>query len=310
MGTLYDASGNKVPNAIIRLYRRDTGALLTETVTGDGTEAQAGEEHYNNVSVLLHCNGTDGSTTVTDSGPVGHTISVSGNAHIETDDQRFGTASLYCDGDGDYITLPYHTSFEFGSGDFTVELFVKTSSTKQYGCLIGRDTGTFPLGSWALLLNGNGSGSIQLWCSSYSTNSPLLSSSASAAVNNGSWNHIALVRNGSAFAIFCNGTSVASATWSGTIATLGVSLRVCSEQGYARDIAASVDEIRITKGVARYTANFTPPDAPFLDYADIPARPLGEFTLSTTYVGEVQRVILDPDGEPLQTDLIDRILLT
>jgi hypothetical protein len=80
------------------------------------------DPYYQNVSLLIHCDGSNGSTTITDSGPKGKSpSSVNGDAKISTAQSKFGGASLLLDGSGDYINYGDDADFEFGSSDFTVE---------------------------------------------------------------------------------------------------------------------------------------------------------------------------------------------
>jgi hypothetical protein len=59
---------------------------------------------FNNVSLLLHGNGTNGSTTITDNSPTPKTVTAVGNAQISTAQSKFGGASIAFDGTGDYLT--------------------------------------------------------------------------------------------------------------------------------------------------------------------------------------------------------------
>ncbi|WP_440466864.1 LamG domain-containing protein [Pseudomonas sp. YH-1] len=72
-----------------------------------------------NVSSLLHFNGTNGSTTITDE--KGKTWTAAGNAQISTSNVQFGSGCLLLDGSGDYVSTGSSSDFDFGSGDFTVE---------------------------------------------------------------------------------------------------------------------------------------------------------------------------------------------
>ena len=77
---------------------------------------------YSN-SLLLYGDGVDASTAIVDSSLNNHAITVNGDAQISTNQSKFGGSSLYFDGNGDYLTSPTNTDFEFGTGDFTVELW-------------------------------------------------------------------------------------------------------------------------------------------------------------------------------------------
>lgn len=218
---------------------------------------------FNKVSLLLHCEGAEKSTNIIDSSPLEHLVSPFGNASISTANGVFGKPSLLFDGAGGYCTLPDTLALEFGASDLTLEFQINTTQTAAYVCPIGRDNGSFPDGAWAVLLNGNGSGSVQLWAASYSPGGPLLSTGTSASVNNGSWHHVAIVRNGSSWAMYIDGVSKATATWAGAITDVALPINLGRDPGYSRDFAGNLAQIRITKGLARYPAAFTPPSDVF-----------------------------------------------
>jgi len=221
----------------------------------------AGDPYWNSVVLAMHMDGTNGSTTFTDQ--KGNTVTASGNAQIST--AQFaplngnGSSALF-DGSGDYLTIPTSTSFDVGSGDFCIEFWLR--STGGWSGLVSRDAGTFATaGNWYLYMQ---SGYVAFFPISYSSGAPLLTSSG-VTVNNGAWHHVALVRNGSNWVIADDGISRASATWSGAMATTTNGLRVGNDATQAGDdFSGNIDDLRFTKGFARYTSfPFTPPAAPF-----------------------------------------------
>lgn len=230
----------------------------------------AGDANYSNVALLLHGNGTNGSTTITDNSPTPKTATVFGGAQISTAQSKWGGASLYYDGAGDYIRYASHSDFEFGSGDFTVELWVRkgAAGTEQVFLSYGPDeqsTAYAPL----LLMRFNSNNTIQAYCNTSVTASAVFGNCASSATfsSTSTWYHVAYVRSGSNFYLFVDGTQVASATSSNTIGSgtggylfLG---RDCRTVHYY--FTGYHDDVRITKAVARYTAGFTPPTEEFPD---------------------------------------------
>ena len=100
---------------------------------GNTTPVATGDPYYDSVVLSLHMNGVDASTTFTDSSSTGHTVTAVGNAQIDTgsgtDNPKFGTARGLFDGTGDKLTVPSNTEFEMGTGDYTLEGWIKTDST-------------------------------------------------------------------------------------------------------------------------------------------------------------------------------------
>lgn len=127
------------------------------------------------------------------------------------------------------------------------------------------------------------------------------------------WTHYALTRVGNAFTLWRNG--VASATGSSAL-SVGAAGKTFAIGCYAQDSGALgqvfngyIDELRVTKGIARYTANFTPPTAPHYDRLPADAPTVGSYSITTAYTDEVQRIVLDDDAGTLYNDLIDRVVL-
>ena len=85
------------------------------------SEASSSDPYFSSTKLLLNGNGTNGSTTFTDSSNSSYTVTANGNAQISTAQSKFGSASMYFDGTGDYLTVSNATASDvFGSGDFTM----------------------------------------------------------------------------------------------------------------------------------------------------------------------------------------------
>ncbi len=178
-------------------------------------------------------------------------LETGGNAQISTTQSKFGGSSMYFDGTGDYLTRPGSNLFDFGTGDFTIEAWIYPAATQtQYANIICEgSTGN----NWYLSF---GASNVVTF-STYATT--LLTSSS--GLSNSTWTHVAVSRSGTSLKMFFNGTQVASATDStslGATAALFVGFNNSAHyfNGY-------IDDLRVTKGVARYTTNFTPPTAAF-----------------------------------------------
>ena len=223
-----------------------------------------GDPDFASVVSLLHFDGADASTTFTDQ--KGKVWTPFGNAQIDTAQSKFGGASGLFDGAGDYLTTPSSTDFDFGSGNFTVEMWIRTAQTAAYPTLLCREWGGSPYsGGWSIFLNGAGGGPMEIYCADFSTGGPLLTSSSSA-YRDSLQHHIAWVRNGNVHTLYIDGTSVAAATTAFSFASVAKNLTIGNDLTFGpRFYNGHIDDLRITKGVARYTANFTPPTAAFPD---------------------------------------------
>ncbi len=83
-----------------------------------------------NTKLLLHMDGSNGSTNFVDSAQ-SRSVTANGNAQISTSQYKFGGASGYFDGSGDYLTVPDSSDWTFGTGDFTIDLWVRFSALQD-----------------------------------------------------------------------------------------------------------------------------------------------------------------------------------
>jgi len=231
--------------------------------------------YFSNVSVLLKADGEVDSTAFVDSGPNGLAISASGNTKMvaappwgsgtNSYSLPYGGTGAYFDGDTDHLSIANDDSLNFGNEDFTIEmwvntptnwsrdLFAKRSSVNEYGILAyinySQTAGISPYNIRLYIPNSTGT----LWAIDHTT-----------AGFNG-WAHVAFVRNGNEWASYVNGVKkIMNANLNLTIPsnTSDFTIGVRSTAGhinYSTGLWGVLDDFRITKGVARYTANFTPP---------------------------------------------------
>jgi hypothetical protein len=218
------------------------------------------DPNISQVSLLLHGNGANGSTTITDSSPSPQTISRFGDTQISTAQSKFGGASIAFDGTGDYLTVPVNSNTTFGSGNFTIEFWIWFNSPSILYRFLSWGTNSSFYGT---RLEGSG-GNLSLYMSTTGTSFDITANMSSVYTNQ-VWYHFALVRNGNNINFYKDGTNIYSGSLSGSLIdglynTIGglVPYNIDNLNGY-------IDDLRITKGVARYTANFTPPAAPFPD---------------------------------------------
>jgi hypothetical protein len=210
--------------------------------------------------LLLNFNGANESTTFTDSSPNGFTLTANGDAKISTAESKFGGASGLFDGNGDYLSAPDDEAFSFGTGDFTVELwFYATSLSTPYAGLVGKGRPEIHASdNWSLEIDNPTTLAFWNWGDGYSLNSvdPI-------SVN--TWHHVAVCRSAGVTTMFLDGVSQeSSALLAGDIAFNSAAELIVGANAHdvsARPFAGYIDDLRILKGRALYTANFTPPTA-------------------------------------------------
>jgi len=213
------------------------------------------DPNFANVSLLLHGDGPNGSTTIIDSSPSPKTATAVGDAQISTAESKFGGASIRLDGSGDALRYASNEAFGWGTGDFTVEF-------------------------WLYYLGGNGY--VFFWIQGAPVNVPYLGYGLNTVskrpwlwnngdvlvsntdVTNSVWQHHAVVRNSGTLTIYLDGISIGSTTFTSDLAS-SKPFSLGDNGSLQQFTNGYIDDFRITKGIARYTANFTPPTAPFPD---------------------------------------------
>jgi len=236
-------------------------ALLAPMATGGA----GGDPYFSSVSLLLHMNGPNGSTTFTDSSSNVKPVSAQYDAQISTAQYKFGGASGYFDGSLDSLLLAVNDlQLDFGAGDFTIEAWVyRVSGSNSFALYCGQGDLASAAGS-SLIFYCGGSSNTEFYnaTSSYSVTSP--------SIVNGAWHHVAWTRSGADMQTFLDGAVVGTNSTIGTLAiNVGATNFRPSIGAFANGGApfnGYIDDFRITKGVARYTSAFTPPNAQFPDY--------------------------------------------
>jgi len=220
-------------------------------------------------------NGTDGAQAFTDES--GKIWTGAGNAQIDSAQSVFGGTSALFDGSGDYLSTPNHADFDFGSGSFTVDFWVKFNSLAGTQQLISKRTNPILYGPFSMAIdnayvyfvsssNGATWGEYIQW--PYGTN-----------IATGTWYHFAFVRNGSDWRFYLNGISRAFTTVSQTVMTNTADVTIGGLPDGSFSFNGWIDEMRVSKGVARWTANFTPPTS---EYTFATPTPIATFTPTLT----------------------------
>jgi hypothetical protein len=204
---------------------------------------------FANVSLLLRMDGANGATTFNDESGNSHAVSKSGTVSISTSQAKFDQSALFGDG---RLSVASNAAFGFGTGDFTVEFWLYYTGGNGYVFF------------W---LNNSGSGAYIGYGLNNNTLRPWLWNDGNVLttttnITSNTWQHHAVVRQSGVIAIYLNGALLNSGNFSTDI---GAARPFIIGDNGVGDQATSgyIDEFRVTKGVARYTSTFTPPDSPF-----------------------------------------------
>ena len=176
-----------------------------------------------------------------------------GNSQISTTQKKFGTGSLYFDGTGDWLKTASSPQFAMGTGDFTWEAWIYFASGATYRQIFStRTTNSSSTAAGSLAVNTTNG--LTWWTSaaivSYATALPL-----------NQWVHVAVSRSGTTLRVYVNGSQVGSATNSDNLTAQVFSIGANNDG--TEPFNGYIDDVRITKGYARYTSAFVPPTGPF-----------------------------------------------
>jgi hypothetical protein len=168
------------------------------------------------------------------------------------------------DGTGDALSIPANPDLAFGTGDFTIEMWVNgANSTALVG---GSSPRLFTLGT------AQGTGCFEVYNSfstglTIGTGISVLISFTSSTLLDSTWKHFAITRSGTSLKAFVNGTQAGSTATNSTNLNLAATTVswIGAISASAGNFNGFIDDLRITKGVARYTANFTAPTKAFAD---------------------------------------------
>ena len=227
-----------------------------------------GDPYWANVLSLLHFDGTNGSTTIVDA--TGRTgWGVDGTASIRTANSKFGGSSGGSIAAHGRFWSPTSSDYALGTGDFTIEGWVMPVGTLGdiYGRLVQFGPNSTNGGLWIVRDNTTNPARIlvQVYSGGYVT---IFLTSSSSTLPTDVFTHIAMTRESGVWRLFFGGVKVAETTYTGGGNNLTANYFMYGANHVnAESFYAYYDEFRITKGVARYTANFTPPTAPFPNHA-------------------------------------------
>jgi hypothetical protein len=178
-----------------------------------------------------------------------------GNAAVSTSVKKYGAASMYFDGTGDYLVGPSTPQIGLGSGDFTIELWVYiTANFDATGK--GLVTASYNTNFAVIGVNSGGGNRIDFYVANVSVNT------GTNYISLNTWTHLAIVRSSGTTKIYFDGVEKAtSASLTGTGVAAAVYVGTLSHDT-PRVMTGYIDDLRITK-YARYTAAFTVPDQAF-----------------------------------------------
>jgi len=225
----------------------------TAGVSGNTVDAQ-----FNYVTMLLHGDGTNGAqnNTFLDSSTNNFTITRNGNTTQGSFSPYGSNWSNYFNGTNATLNFPNSSNFAFGTGSFTIEFWINAPLDGDKFFLGGRSA----IGSMHITSGGGGT-STTTGVLRYVATSTIVSSNV---VTDSTWHHCAIVRNGSSnITLYVDGISVGTGTDTNNYTTTSGTWYIArNDLGEANFLNGYLSNLRIVKGTAVYTSNFTPSTTP------------------------------------------------
>ncbi len=221
------------------------------------------------VKSLLHFDGVDGAQADIDYSGQNHVLTFNGNAQLDTAQKVFGLSSLLLDGSGDNVSAPNHSDWDIGTGALTVDFRVRFPSFNKLVSKVFVSAGgvghTIDVNGWSCLYIGNATPSGYL--AFYTVNGGTDNDGAFWLPSINTWYHVAFVREADGtMHLFVDGVeqtiNVGTGTNTKNVTTSSL-LKIGSNHENGHYLNGWMDEIRISKGIARWTSNFTPPPYPY-----------------------------------------------
>lgn len=212
-----------------------------------------------NIKLLLHLDYDDG---FSDESYSSHAVAVNGDTYIDSSDSQAGTGSGLFDGYGDSLALADHEDWSFDGGDFTVDFWMKLDNNSSWSYCLGNADG-YISGSynegWGILCRNR-----YLLYFEAKSGGHVFERRATPVLDANTWYHVAVVRTNGDIKIYLNGVAQhASYGFGGSRTDLDSANPLSIGREPGRSVAyfnGHMDEVRISKGIARWTDDFTPPD--------------------------------------------------
>lgn len=214
-------------------------------VSSDSTET-----YDSDTKLMLHLD-----NSVTDDSTSAHTVT-NNDITFSSTTKKFGTHAAYLDGDDDYFSIPDHADWNFGASDFTIDAWVMFESAPSGETVFVSQSGDAVVDDWWFGMDDN-----EINFRQHESDSTTIDVFATWTPALNTWYQVSVARNGSTFRFFVDGTSIVGTNTDAT-AMADFSHKVYigayyTGAAYIKDFNGWIDEVRITKGNARWTANFT-----------------------------------------------------
>ncbi len=223
----------------------------------------ATDPYFPKVTLFMDFNGPNGGTTFSDSSYSNAVFTASNGAVISTTSPQFGSGCLLLNNTGNRINAT-NAGFALGTGDFTVEFSVNAPAgggSQAYSRLFQIGPNVTAGGLWIVRdLNTN---PMRILVQVYASGSYTTVGVSTLTCPNNAWTHVALTRSAGVFKLFIGGVLDSTVSGVPTNNINQTQLFIGANEGVTEYYIGKLDNIRVTRGVARYTSTFTPPTEAF-----------------------------------------------
>lgn len=208
---------------------------------------------------ILHLKGEgpNNGTQIVDSSTRNSQITLNGNVKISTNKAVGGNSSIYFDGNASFLSLADHSDWDFGTENFTIDAWVILDDLSSQRKIISQ----FNTGYNYLHMGFDHTmGLVFTINDPWGTSKVYLKENSVANWQTNTWYHVAVVRNGDTWSLYKDGVLLATQVYSGSYADVANPLMI-GDMDYAGHYywKGYIDELRVSRGIARWTQNFTPP---------------------------------------------------
>jgi len=247
-----------------------SGALGSLSLTGQSANLGQPDPYFGNVVLLLHMNGTNGSTSFVDSSSSAKTVTAYGGAAISTAQSKFGGSSGAFDGANTYLLVDDSTDWYLGAGEFTIEAFIRLTAqatTATIAAQRGTDSNNH---AWSFTASTTGGGQLQFRYTSNGSSVVVRNPTWVPSLN--TWYHVCACRAAGNLRLFVDGVVINSGANGVDIFNSPKPLMIGAGNNNTtttvpiNHLNGHIQDLRITKGVGRYAANFTVPTQPFPNF--------------------------------------------
>lgn len=208
--------------------------------------------------LMLHMDGIDGGSTFTDDSFSEHTVTNNGS-ELDSAQKKFGTTSGLFNGSTENLTLADSDDWDFGTDPYTIDVWIRDADdTQDNQRILSSD------GAYGHLLSFDSTTYIQYECGDSGDAWVVQINTGNGSVEDDVWYHVAIVREGTGAnetKIYLDGVEKATGTYNDNSADANTTGLYIGRLGWAdlHYYNGWLDEYRISKGIARWDANFDPP---------------------------------------------------